>query len=427
MPKRFGCNPRKKATGRSRRRLIALTLLAAGSVASCTGPAPRTVPTLAPVADQQPPIRLSAPRLSPDGTAILFAFKYGKLPYKLAVISTNPAQSRVVALEAPPTMSWTEPAWAPDGRHFAAVSYCQGDNCYENAKGYHVWRFAIRPGPDNLQRITLDEGSARRDEPFFGRTADDLFWVLSSSLIYEGMRMDLHDRFIARASGEQGQILFPDDASILTVVRPDAVRTIRPGAWIRSTRFELSALSPARAFDGTTLYFVGIVGRGTHPAARAAMDSRRFSFEPMLFRWRGGDAVELVRTTPVQAVDAQRFGGGFVTVSRPGSAGARPSEFHVVRGGTEELRLRFDQGFAYSVSTSEKLDAIAFLGERSYWGERAIWLHREGMAQAVDLNVAERVRREVEFQIQREANEAAAGQEPRRATPAPSPPAAAPR
>ena len=185
-------------------------------------------------------------------------------------------------------------------------------------------------------------------------------------------------------------------------------------------------LSPARAFNGTDLYFVGKSGRGTLPAAEASARGKlRYGYA--LFKWRGGDDVELLRETPVVAVDAQRSGDGYVTVSREVPWGARPSDFHVIRDGRAELRLRFEPGFVHSVSTSERLDTIVFIGERSRWGERAIWIHREGMAQAVDLNIAERLRCEVEFQIQREANEAAGKPEPSRATPALRRPVAAPR
>ncbi len=130
----------------------------------------------------------------------------------------------------------------------------------------------------------------------------------------------------------------------------------------------------------------------------------------MLFRWRGGDAFELVRDAPVIAVDAQRLGGGYVVASRTPNFAGRPVDFDAVWQGGVERRLSFDQGYVSTMSASERLDTIVFDSFRRVGDEGRFWVHREGMAQAVDLNVAERLRREVGFQIQREANEAAASE-----------------
>jgi hypothetical protein len=242
-------------------------------LAGCAGPAPRVASAPAAAADQRPPVRLQAPRVSPDGTTILFAFKYGSLPHNLAVMPSDPAQARISTLEAPPTMAWTDPAWSPDQRHFAAISYCRGGNCYEGAEGHHVWQFTVRPGPDNLQRITLDDGEVRRAEPFFGRSVDDIHWVFSSSWVYERVRWGLHDRFRACAEGRRGKVLFPDDPEIFPIRRPDAGK-LNSAPITKSKKFAFSALSPARVFDGTTLYFVGRVRRGTLPLAQAITDTK---------------------------------------------------------------------------------------------------------------------------------------------------------
>lgn len=216
-------------------------------LAGCAGPAPRVASAPAAAADQRPPVRLQAPRVSPDGTTILFAFKYGSLPHNLAVMPSDPAQARISTLEAPPTMAWTDPAWSPDQRHFAAISYCRGGNCYEGAEGHHVWQFTVRPGPDNLQRITLDDGEVRRAEPFFGRSVDDIHWVFSSSWVYERVRWGLHDRFRACAEGRRGKVLFPDDPEILPIRRPDPGK-LNSAPITKSKKFAFSALSPARVF-----------------------------------------------------------------------------------------------------------------------------------------------------------------------------------
>lgn len=129
--------------------------------------------------------------------------------------------------------------------------------------------------------------------------------------------------------------------------------------------------------------------------------------------------MELARDTPVLAGDAQHAGSGYATASSTPNFAGRPVDFDVVRGGVAERRLSFGQGEVFAMSVSERMDTIAFASFRSPREQVRFWVHREGMAQAADLNIAERVRREVEFQIQREANEAAAGREAPRSTPAP--------
>ncbi len=226
--------------------------------------------------------------------------------------------------------------------------------------------------------------------------------------------------FIAGLNGERETILFPDDPAF----SPE--NTI----WSAKTRFY--TLRPARNVSADGLYFVasatGHRSPGALPAAQATADANK-SHDGFLFRWRGGDALDLVRGTPVVAMDAQRSGGRYVVVTRvPPGFNSSPLDFHVVRKGVAEPRLRFELvGTVFAVSVSERLDTIAFSSFRNSGEQVRFWVHREGWAQAVDLNIAERVRREVEFQSQREANEATAGQEPPRATPTPWRPAAAPR
>lgn len=338
------------------------------------------------MADQSSSVQLSWPRLSPDGTVILFAFQYGNLLSKLAVVSADPRDTRVLIQQAPPSMHWMEPAWAPDQSHFAAVSYCEGDHCYESARGHHIWRFTVRPGAGNLQRLTPMREGVRRGIPFFGRTIREVYWVLSADLRRDGAGLDVGHRFIAKADGGQEMVMFPDDADFM-----------RGGA-IRSTKAGFSGIAPAQGFSGDSLYFVGNPSSGTLPAMRAAMGGS-IRHEPKLFRWRGGDTLELVRDTAVIAVDAQRSGGGYVTVTRTPMWGRQPSDFHVVRNGVPELRLSFGQGIVSSVSISERMDAIVFRARRSSGEQEGFWLHREGMTQAVDLNIAVRVRDEVLRQL----------------------------
>jgi len=230
--------------------------------------------------------------------------------------------------------------------------------------------------------------------------------------------------FLAGLDGEREAILFPDDA----VFRPDNT--------ISSSKARFYTLRPAESVGADGMYFVAraIGGRRSRippaslAAAEAAADAN-MSHDAFLFRWRGGDALELVQNSPVIAVDAQRSGDGYVVMTRvPPGYNSSPVDFHVVRNGAAERRLRFELvGTAYAVSVSERLDTIVFPSFRNPGEQVRFWLHREGMAQAEDLNIAERVRREVGIQIQRGGSEAAGEQAVLPTTPPPPRPAAAPR
>ena len=367
----------------------AVSLMAAGLMLGCSGPVPKPFGTSTAMADQPSPILLSAPSLSPDGTAILFAFKYGNLPYKLAVVSADPADTRVAVQLAPLSLHWTEAVWAPDGVGFAAVSRCEGDGCYEGAQGHHVWFFTGRPGPDNLRRLTPERAGVRRGRPFFGRSAGEVYWVFSSDKRYEGVPIGVNANFIARAEGGREAVLLPHDPEFLG---NGAIRSAK--AWFTGVR-------PAGSIGDGGLYFVGRPRSGTLPAVSAAVNGK-LRYEPALFRWRGGEALELARDTPVLAVDAQHAGGGYATASSTPNFAGRPVDFDVVRDGVAERRLSFVQGDVLAMPVSESMDTIAFASFHAPREQVRFWVHRKGMAQAVDLDVAERVRREVARQIERE-------------------------
>lgn len=338
------------------------------------------------MAESLPKIELDSPRLSPNGEAIMFAFKYGDLPWKLAVISADPADKRVGIVMAPPTMNWITPAWAPDNEHFAAISYCVADNCYEGVTGFHVWRFKV--GDHNIKRLTPDRPNVRRASPMFGDNADEVYWVLSSEKS-EGVKSDVSERFVARASSGQEVVVFPEPAPMGKSDR------------LGSNKLRLISLYPQSFFSSRQFYFISMVGYGgTIKAATDAAKKPGLAVEALL-RYADG-AIELVRDVEVKGVDSSCSGAGFAYTTRPSRGGDQPTDFHIVESSSDEVRFRFDRGFARSLSVSASLDTVVFRGERQFRGEASIWLHRKGMSTPMDLDVPERLRAEVARQIELE-------------------------
>lgn len=384
-------------------------LLAGVALFGCAGRTPVA-------ADRPPVVELSGPSLSPDGSAILFAFKYGRSPYKLALASTAPVDTSVTILAVPSSLDWQQVVWAPDGRHVAAISHCDAANCYEGATGYNVWRFRLCPSLTRPQRLTTNDANRSRSFPFFGRSADEVYWVLRGIRRTGRFLRVQGERFIARFDGEREAIVFPDDP------------VFRPDGRISSAKARFYGLRPAEGFSADGLYFVARAIGGpprmppaTLAAAQAAADANK-SHDAFLFRWRGGDALELVQDFPVGAIDAQNAGNGYVVETRvPPGFHSSPVEFHVARDGVSERRLRIELvGTVFNVSASERLDTIVFDTQRVSGEQTRFWVHREGMSEPVNLNIAERVRREVE-------REATLKPEQLRITPATRRPAAAPR
>lgn len=355
-------------------------------------------------AEEQPPkLTLYEPKLSPDGRTILFAFRYGGLNPKLAMMSSDPASPWLRILEAPPTMEWAQPAWAPDGRSFVAVSYCTHDRCHQGAQGIHVWRFGLLRRGDRtggLDRVSPAGTGVWRIRPFFGPTASDLCWVVRSTVLYPGTSAGLRDHFLTRTGGgDREDVFFPSDRTVL-----------RNGDFV-SDGFQMYNVHPASHFDGRVLFFTANVAGGTLPAARRTLNwMGRSNHRTQLFRWDAG-GVQLLRDEEIFRVDVPPSGGGHMTMTRRPVSGLHPTDFDLFRsdGRPPERRLVFGRGFVSEFSVSDGFDALVFLGDRQFafggGGELSYWVHRPGMPEAVDLLAPERLRAEVARQIKRERRE----------------------
>jgi hypothetical protein len=189
--------------------------------------------------EQQPKLTLHAPKVSPDGRTILFAFRYAGLNDKLAMMSSDPAPPWLRILELPPTMMWAQPAWAPDMGSFAAVSYCEHDRCHEGARGIHVWRFGPPRdggGVGSLDRVSPPGTDVWRIRPFFGPTPRALCWVMRSTYSVPGIPLsgELSSHFLASSDGGQEVVFFPDDGQML-----------RDGPFV-SEKFRMRAVQPSK-------------------------------------------------------------------------------------------------------------------------------------------------------------------------------------
>jgi hypothetical protein len=338
------------------------------------------------------------PRLSPDGKAILFAFKYKQYPWKIGMVPSDPAATGAAVIKLPPMMDWVEPNWAPDNAHFAVVSYCMHDNCYEGAKGVHVWLTAPQ---DNLKRLTPDVPEVRRANPMFGADAGDVYWILSSMKEVPGARMDLHNRFVAHMEAGRETVLFPDTA---------ADGSLGHGYRDPANLVIVNARGAGR-FDAHGYYFTAMVERGDSDAAKAAVKQVGFLHSALL-RYADGK-FELVEPAEIEFVDAPRGGAGYVAEANPfvrEHKGSVVSDFRIVQGGQTAWSFRFDAP-AYDLSVSDDLKTVVFIGERGHMEadnrwipklESSLFLRRQGMSEAVDLNLPERLKAQVEKEIEAE-------------------------
>ncbi len=363
-------------------------------------------------------LRFDSPRLSPDGKTILFAFHYKHYPWMLAVASSDPAESKVRVLKFPPTDDWIQPNFGPDPEHFTVISYCTHDRCYEGAKGYNVWLITAQP-KDNLKRITPDDPDVRRADPVFGATTDDLYWFVSDNRLYPNVHMDVSDRYLAHMVNGKETILFPQAPS--------------NGDWKSKHGRDLGDLTIIAAYgagryDEEGYYFTGMTEGGSSSAAEAAAD-KVGKFHNALYRYAKG-RFELVEPVEVEYADAPRGGHGYVAMAHhfiKEHSGA-VADFRAMQDGRMLWSFRFP-GPAYSTSASDDLKAVVFDAERGFvdaqhvWNPRlqdSIFLWREGMAQALDLGLPERVKATVEAEIAAEKAAHAAPQPPA-SNPGPSP------
>jgi hypothetical protein len=368
--------------------LLTVALVASGCTYGNWGGGPRT-----PVERE---IRIESPRLSPDGKSIIFAFRYKQYPWKIAVVPSDPAATTVSVLHFPPMDDWVQPNFGPDPQHFAVVSYCTHDKCYEGAKGYNVWLATAQP-KDNLKRITPDVADVRRADPMFGATADDVYWVLSDNKKYPDVHMDVGNRYVAHIVDGKEKTLFPD---------MNVNGNLGHGFKDPANLVILSAHGAGR-FDEHGYYFAARVNRGNCDAAKAAVKQVGFLHSALL-RYADG-SFELVEPVEVEYVDAPRGARGYVAMAHHfiKEHTNAVADFHSARDGHALWAFRFHSQ-AYGVSVSENLSTVVFSGERSYIDEKHIWhprlqeaiyLWREGMTEAVDLNIPERVKAKVEAEI----------------------------
>ena len=341
-------------------------------------------------------IDVSTPRLTHDGKTILFAFKYGIYHRMLAIMPSDPADKRITVVKLPPAMQWIDPAWAPDEKGLAAVSYCEGDKCYEGARGYNVWRIWLRE-KDNLKRITADSPDVMRREPFFGKDENELYWVLSERFVPgKNIHMDTLPRFLVRAGDE---LLYPAPA---TASRPGAM--LSNGLWTASMR-------PAgRSADGG-IYLaseIDTINSRDDPLRRPIRNMQGGGMGVIL-RFENG-AVTLASNQHTDAVAVSRTQPGIVLIRdeyvRHEDSG--PLEHFILAKDGVETPL-FDFGHpAHALTVSNDLSTIVFVGDRHIYDKSSLWVWHKGDAAPIDLNAPERIKEQCDKEIAAETGLAAA-------------------
>jgi hypothetical protein len=352
-----------------------------------------------PRAPVQRDVEIDSPRLSPDGTTILFAFRYKNFPWKIAMIPSDPAATRLTVLKFPPMDHWLQPNMGPDGKTLAVLSYCTHEQCYEGAKGYHVWLATPQPN-GALKRVSPDVPNVRRERPMFGATTDDLYWIVSDATKYPGVHLDVANRFVARMADGKETVLFPQTGPGGDITK----------AHLDDVDLNIISAHGAGRFDERGYYFAGMVAGGKSEAATAAIDKIE-KFHTALFRYAGG-RFELVEPVEIEYVDAPRGDRGYVAMAHHFTKEHTNAvaDFRAVQNGRTLWSFRFHSQ-AYDLSASDDLGMVVFNGERSYIDEKHIWhpklqkaifLWRQGMSEAVDLNVPERLKAQVEKEIEAE-------------------------
>ena len=341
-------------------------------------------------------IDISTPRLTHDGKTILFAFKYGPYQHMLAIMPSDPAEKRVTVVKLPPTMQWIDPAWTPDEKGLAAVSYCDGDKCYEGAQGYNVWRVWLRE-KDNLKRITADRPDVMRREPFFGKDENELYWILSERFVpSEKVHMDTLPRFLVRGNDE---ILYPALAS-----------GYKPGAMLSNGLWTYSMQPAGRSADGG-IYLasdIDTINSKDDPLRRPIRNMHGGGMGVIL-RFENG-AVTLASDQHTDAVAVSRTQPGIVLIRdeyvRHEDSG--PLEHFILAKDGVETPL-FDFGHpAHALTVSNDLSTIVFVGDRHIYDKSSLWVWHKGDAAPVDLNAPERIKEQCDKEIAAEKGHAAA-------------------
>ncbi len=343
-------------------------------------------------------LQIESPRVSPDGKAMIFAFQYKQYPWMIAMASTDPADAKVTVLKLPPMDDWLQPNFGPDPQHFAVVSYCSGDKCYEGATGYNVWVVTAQP-TDNLKRITPDAPDVRREHPMFGTTLADIYWFVSSARKYPNVHLDVSDRYLAHMAAGRETVLFPPPPADGRWMAPRNPRNPGELAIIRA--------NGAGRYDEQGYYFAGEVADGDGKAAKEALD-KIGPYHSALFR-HSAAGFELVEPVEVEYVDAPRGNRGYVAMAHHFTKehSNAVADFRAVRDGQTLWSFRFHSQ-AYGVSASDDLSTVLFSGERSFIDEDHVWhpkmqaaiyLWRQGMTDPVDLKIPERLKTVVDAEI----------------------------
>ncbi len=352
----------------SLRRTLAVPLLVAltacgGGLDYYSGPPPEMV--------------LRGPEVAPDGTAILLAFQFRNYAPKLAAIPTAPDGGDLVVFQAPPGLLWRDPTWSPDGDWFAAVSWCEGPDCYEGATGYNVWRLEI-DGP-TMERMSPVKDGVRRRDPVFGTSGDEIYYV-ESSTEFDGVgKYDIADRSLIRVQHGHVQEIFPAPLETIDFMNLQINASVAQDRWV----------------------FVGMVSpNGDHPFVDELIDNG-FKWHDAMFSF-GDGTFQLEKPFKVVDVHISRTNPGYVFVRNVYPENKLRFEFYLSENGEDRLLFDYANGHVKEISVSDDLKHLVFRGQRQFNGPWAIWHYNIETGVLTDLQVPERLTKEVLRQIDEE-------------------------
>jgi hypothetical protein len=326
----------------------------------------------------RPTVSFDAASVSPDGKSVIFDFRYGQSDWKLAIIPTDPKSSAIEIVDTPAGMDWADPAWSPDGKTVTAVSRCRSTTCFEGSNGDNIWTFDPHSA-QNFHRVTKPRPNIRRRYPFFGTTADELYWVIAGPV---SSGLDLTPRSLVRGVGEV--IIFPVEADDKRSSFDYTIYSIRPaGAGKDGISFRVSAALMAEPLgifskQGSLWHSLWHVSHG--------------SPNDCLFRYRNGVATIMGDET-VNGAWVEHSGGAYVYVQNV-SPGPNVHAY-LVRNGEKELLFK-TRGYAMEFSASDDLSVQAYLATPPGPLDYKLFIYSLGRGAPWDAHVRERLTTAIE-------------------------------
>lgn len=331
--------------------------------------------------DGRPAVFFGIPSVTPDGNSIFFSFSYPGSKEMIGVVPTDPNLKSVSILELPGDINWQSPVVSLDMDSLALVSKCipkkEGDTCFDNAIGFHVWKSSIDGG--GLKRLTPDRGKIGHANPAFGETSDEVFYTTGFATERIGIIWDGPVRYrpslVVLNKGGKEEPIFPQKSEHGMWSHGSGVWNIRLMKYMRKNDFLFSAV-----VNDDNIYSLKL-------DPKYLSGSEFVSNVPL--RYRNGKIS--IRRQKLFSTLASNGEPG-VEVFRKSLPTDPPSAgYYLSESGKE--RLLFSQvGTIIGLSVSNDLKKYAILMRRMVDDYRyTIWLYDDETGELIDLKVRERL------------------------------------